>query len=242
MNVAEYKARRAASVASAGRDVCPRCRKARPTCYCHRLRPFASPVPFVILQHHEEARNAIATARMAHLSLTNSRLIVDGAFPAGHPEVEALLADPARRNVMLYPAPDAQPLDARLAEDAATGRETTYWVLDAKWSQVPKMLRLSPCVRAMPTVAFEPDRESLFRVRRQPHRACLSTIEAIYVVIERYLRVRGLESTAHEALLDVFRHLVEQQLGYVGPGQTSRHRAAMAWRAERRRERAASEG
>ena len=36
-------------------------------------------------------------------------------------------------------------------------------------AQVPKMLRLSPNVRAIPQVRFDPERASTFQIRRQPH-------------------------------------------------------------------------
>lgn len=233
MNVAEYKARRAAMVEPRHREICPQCRKAVPTCYCHALRPFVAPASFVILQHYEEARNAIATARMAHLSIRNSEIIVGRSF-AGHPRVDALIAAPERRNVMLYPSPDAMPIEALLEDGARDPRPLAFWVLDAKWAQVPKMLRLSPNVRAIPMVRFTPDRASFFQIRKQPHPSYLSTIESIFLVIERLQRAQASSSTAHHALIDVFRYLVEQQLAFVDVDRDVRHRAAKALRRSRK--------
>ncbi len=232
MNVAEYKARRAALVGPLHRETCPQCRKALPTCYCHALRPFVAPASFVILQHYDEARNAIATARMAHLSIQNSELIVGRSF-AGNARVDALIAAPARRNVILYPSRDAMPIEGLLEAGACDPRPLTFWVLDAKWAQVPKMLRLSPNVRAIPMVRFTPDRASFFQIRKQPHPAYLSTIESIFLVIDRLRRAEASPSTAHHALIDVFRYLVEQQLGFVNVDRDMRHRAAKELRRSR---------
>jgi len=207
------------------------------TCYCHLLRPFESPVAFVILQHSDEARNAIATARMAHLSMTNSRLFMDRSF-AGNADVNALIADPSVRNYMLYPSLDATPverlIDAAPGSDMPDPRPLVFWILDAKWSQVPKMLRLSPNVRTLPKVAFDPDRPSRFRIRKQPRPSYLSTIECIHTVIERFQEARGIESRAHDSLLDVFQYFVEQQLGFVDVEKDMRHRAAKMRRAARK--------
>jgi DTW domain-containing protein YfiP len=235
MNLAEYKARRAALVQPRYRELCPQCRKARPTCYCERLRPFAAPVPFVILQHYDEWRNAIATARMAHLSMTNSRLFVGLHFD-GHREVDHLLDDPTHRNIMLYPSRDAVPLESLLTPPAAgaDGPPLRLWILDAKWSQVPKMLRLSPRVRDLPRASFVPDQGSAFRIRRQPRPDCVSTIEAIFHVIDRVFARTGGTSTAHHTLIDVFQHFVRQQLAFVDPAVDTRHQIAKALRAARR--------
>jgi len=241
MNLVEFLARRASVVAPIYRQSCPRCRKALSTCYCSVLRPFRSPVEFVILQHAEEARNPIATARMAHLSITNSHLFVGDGF-AGCKSVDKLIADPMRRNYVLFPSATAQPLEAVIADTDAAGvgneakRRPVFWVLDAKWAQVPKMLRLSPNIRKLPMVKFSPNRRSTFQIRRQPHPDCLSTIESIYLVIERYLSFRGLNSsTEHQALLDVFHYFVRQQLDFVDVEGDVRHKVAKARRAERRR-------
>ncbi len=233
MDLKEFLARRLATEPRPPRPLCGQCRKAVPTCYCHVLRPFEAPLPFVILQHSDEARNPIATARMAHLSMTNSELIVDRSFQH-HERVQVLLADPTRRNVLLYPSPEATPLETLWDQEAKDPRQLTFWVLDAKWSQVAKMLRLSPDVKALPAAAFRPDGASQFRIRKQPRPAYVSTIEAIYLVIDRYLRHRNDATEKHQALLDVFQHLVRQQLTFVSPGD-QRHARAKRQRAERRR-------
>lgn len=231
MDIKDYLARRAAATQLPTlRPTCPQCRKALVTCYCHKLRPFQAPAPFIILQHEYEARNPIATARMAHLSLTNSQLFVGRHFD-GHRQIDSLIADPTYDNYMLFLHRDARDLDEVIASE----RPARFWVLDAKWAQVPKMLRLSPNVRSLPMVKFSPGQPSCFQIRRQPHPNCLSTIESIHFVIERYLQVRGLASSDHHALWDVFHHLIQQQLSFVDSEHDTRHEAAKSLRRERRR-------
>lgn len=225
MNIAEYKARRTGLLGPSQRPTCRQCRKALSTCYCHLLRPFNSPVPFVILQHLAEARNSIATARMTSASIRNCELITGNRFEHDA-RVNELLADSGRRHVLLFPRPGAAPLEHFLVREA----EPVFWLIDAKWAQVPKMLRFSPNVRALEAVAFEPPSESIFSsIRTQPHAGCLSTLEAVFHVIDRVKRHRGEAGTEHHALLDVFRHMVRQQLEFVRL-DVRRHGAARALR------------
>ncbi len=221
-------------VAFAQREVCPRCRKAAVACYCKALRPFTAPFGVGILQHPYEARNAIATARMTHLSIKNSQIFVDIDF-SKNVRVNELLADRSLRHVMLYPSRDAVDLsecfgEADVETGAEMGRETGgsrqlfVWVLDAKWQHVNQMLRSSPNLQAIPMVKFNPDRESQFIIRKQPAAMCLSTIESIHLVIDRFFAQKGLPNQEHHALLDAFQYLVQQQLEFARVIGFRRHR------------------
>lgn len=206
------------------RQRCARCWKSLVTCFCSQLKPFAAPFSFVIVQHLDEARNPIATARMAHLSIINSRLILDNDF-SQNPEVDKLLSDSNRFHLMLYPSPDAVELDDvingkfnsgdnQVFEDDKEIKPIVFWVLDTTWSYTNKMLRLSPSLKSIPMVKFDPDISSKFLIRRQPNEKCLSTIESIYLVIERWRKLYQETYTDHGALLQVFQYMVNQQLDF----------------------------
>lgn len=205
------------------RTTCPRCRKALVTCYCAALRPFAAPFPIGILQHPYEAQNAIATARMAHLSVTNSKLFVGKDFSEDR-RVNELLDDPKFYHVMLYPSPEAVELEECFSDINTQDKRSLFvWVLDAKWQHVNQMLRLSPNLRRIPMVRFTPDKESQFIIRKQPKKLCLSTIESLHLVIDRYFKQTKAPNREHHALLDVFQHLVQQQLEFARVVGAFRH-------------------
>jgi len=224
MNIQEYLSRRNAITEQSHRVTCRNCWKAIATCFCAEIRPFESPIPFVIVQHLHEARNPIATGRMAHLSITNSKLIIDNKF-SNNRTVEALIADRGTRNLMLYPSPNAAPIEQILAETTAApnSQPPTFWILDTIWSHVNKMLRLSPALRSIPMVQFKPDSASRFQIRQQPDPECLSTIESIYLVIDRFLKHQQSQSTDHHALIDVFQYMVQQQIRFVSEKNNRRH-------------------
>lgn len=234
MNIADYKAKRSVDTLPPHRITCPKCWKCVVTCFCAKLQPFVSPTAFVIAQHLDEARNPIATARMAHMSVTNSTLIIDKDF--GHNQVvERLLADTSKRNLMLYPSADALPIEQVFAESLQPeAKPPVFWILDTTWSYVPKMLRLSSTLRSVPMVKFTPEGSSRFQIRKQPHPNCMSTIESMYVVIERWIKYHGLQMTEHHALIDVFQYMVEQQLAFGREKNDKRHLLTKAQRRSRR--------
>lgn len=222
MNIDAYKSRRSTPTPP-HRETCSKCWKAAPTCFCAQLKPFTSPIPFVIVQHLDEARNPIATARMAHLSVTNSTLIMDKDF-AGNRRVEQLLADTTKRNLMLYPSADALPIEQIFEESKESdAKPPVFWLLDTTWSYVPKMLRTSPPLKSIPMVKFTPQGRSRFQIRKQPHPNCMSTVESMFVVIEKYLHYAHKQMSEHHALIDVFQYMVDQQIRYGVEQNKRRH-------------------
>ena len=153
------------------RERCLRCRRPLRACYCRHLRPVVSPVRTCFLQHPREARTAIGTARMAHLSLPNSELHQGVSFE-DHPRVRELAR--AEGTALLFPGEGAiDPAALRGAPPA------TVIVVDGTWSQARKVVRQNPFLQALPRLAFTPERPSNYRIRAEPSERCVSTIEAV---------------------------------------------------------------
>ena len=84
------------------RRLCRHCLQPDFSCYCGWLQPFDCGIDFVILIHPLEFKKRIATGRMAHMSLRDSRLIM-GLDYSRDPVVNELLADGGRQCLVLYP-------------------------------------------------------------------------------------------------------------------------------------------
>ncbi len=193
------------------RPSCVRCRKALTTCYCAEIEPVDSESLFVLLQHPKETRNRIGTARLAHLALPNSRLLVGIDFSADE-RVNAILADPFFYPVILYPGPDSRCVDPETptATWVPAGKRLVVFVIDGTWAGARPILRRSLNLAALPRISFRSDGLSEYgRVRKQPRDYCLSTVEAI----ERLLRAiePGVDGGR---LLRPFRYMVRQQLEF----------------------------
>ena len=215
MNRAQYEANKQARNQSAWtpRAFCHHCRKPKITCYCEFLKPFNSKPEFVILIHRMEAFRKIATGRMSHQCIHNSLLFVGTDF-THHPQVNAILQDPALYPVLLYPAINAVnltqlPLKERLGCFPKDKRLVVF-VLDATWAQAKRMRRLSQNLLSLPTICFTPPSPSAFIVRKQPEANCYSTIESIHHIIGLLDSGTG----EQEILLEIFSKMVNQQIAF----------------------------
>jgi DTW domain-containing protein YfiP len=163
-----------------------------------------SPTRVVFVQHPRESRVPISTCRMAHLSLPNSEMHV-----ALGGEDLALADDAA----VLFPSDDAVDV-AKLDKPPST-----LVVVDGTWSNARKVVERSPRLRALPRISLNPDRPGNYRIRKEPKPNCLSTIEAVALVLGH---LEG-EPLKFQPILSVFDRMVETQLGHIGEGP-SRHR------------------
>jgi DTW domain-containing protein YfiP len=198
------------------RAVCARCRRPEIVCYCRHLSSLDTRTRVVLLQHPRERDVPIGTAHMASLCLPNSELHV-GVRWGGSSALARALSDPARPAVLLYPGPGA--ID--VVRDPPRG-PVTLVVVDGTWWQAKKVVRENPELAALPRYAFTPPSPSEYRIRREPHEAYVSTIEALVHVLGA---LEG-DPAKFEALLAPFRAMVEGQLEYAKTVRGARVRHA----------------
>lgn len=202
------------------RELCTVCIQPQFSCYCEHIQTFNCQIDFVILIHPIEVHRRIATGRMSHLTLQNSHLIM-GQDYSENVQVNRLLEDPTRHCVMLYPGRASHNLSPMTEPERAqlfpAGKKLTIFVIDGTWATARRTVRQSKNLHAMPRICFSPAKPSTFRVRKQPHAACYSTIEAIHHTIELVGLSQGFdpETREHDKLLYVFDKMVERQLEFI---------------------------
>ncbi|MFS4460953.1 tRNA-uridine aminocarboxypropyltransferase [Bdellovibrio sp. HCB2-146] len=202
------------------RELCLSCIQPRFSCYCHHIEKFDPNIDFVILIHPIEVRRRIATGRMSHLCLENSFLI-RGQDYTHDASVNEILSDPNRQCMILYPGKTSQNLTP-MTQGERRGlfdqtKKLTLFVIDGTWASAIKMMRQSQNLLNLPRICFSPEKPSNFRVRKQPHEGCYSTIEAIHHTIELLGESQGFDvsSRQHDRLLHVFDSMVELQLSFI---------------------------
>jgi len=157
----------------------------------------------LLLQHPSEVNHALNTARLAALGLTNAELIVGEVFA----DLPTLLKRPGYQARLLFPADDAQSMQAYDASD----EPLLLVVPDGTWRKARKMLHLNPLLAALPRVTLAQGAVSRYRVRKAPGPGALSTIEAIVQALQT------LEAPASfEPLLKPFEALIEGQIAAMG--------------------------
>lgn len=201
------------------RELCARCIQPIFSCFCQHIQEIDAQIQFVILIHPIEVRRRIATGRMAHLCLKNSFLI-SGQDYTNDKIVNEILADSNSHSVLLYPGQNSvnlSPLNEDQRKDLfPVGKKLTVFVVDGTWATARRTVRQSINLQTLPRVCFSPAKPSTFRVRKQPHEACYSTIEAIHHTIELLGPGQGFQTEArhHDRLINVFDKMVEFQLEF----------------------------
>jgi len=186
----------------APRQICPRCRRPTRVCFCDRLTQIESQTRVVFIQHPLEAKVAISTCRMAHLSLPNSELHV--ALDADEiPGLAQTLLQPG--TALLFPAEDATDVEALQI------RPKTLVVVDGTWDNAKKLFQRSPLLKSLPRIGFVPPAPGNYRIRKEPAEHCLSTIEAVAQVLEKLERAPG----RFTPMLAAFDRMVDLQLGFI---------------------------
>ena len=185
------------------RPQCPRCLRPQSHCLCPLIPSLDSRTRVLLLQHPSEVNHALNTARLAALGLANAELIVGEIFE----DLPALLNRPGYQARLLFPADDAQPLQAYRESD----QPLMLVVPDGTWRKARKLLHLNPLLAALPRVTLAEGAVSRYRLRKAPGPGALSTVEAIVQALQ------VLEApTSFEPLLKPFEALIDGQIAAMG--------------------------
>ena len=191
--------------------MCVACLRAQTACICRFVTPLASRVELLVLQHPLEVRNAKNSARLLHLSLPSSRLLVGESFAPE--ELDAALHAGERTPLLLYPQlageaalglPAPPLLDPSLL---GTPDKLRLVLLDATWRKSRKMLYLNSLLQDLPRLALQDLPPSNYRIRKAHAPDQLSSLEAAVHALSRLENRPG----HYSSLLDGFDRFVEQQ-------------------------------
>lgn len=196
------------------RATCAVCARPLRACLCAWVVPVAHTTEVLILQHPLEVHHAKNTARLLHLSLARSRLVVGEVFdPAtlGCPRPTWLLyppdPEPSRGlqppQIPFAPPPGSPPPPEGLR----------LVVPDATWRKSRKMLHLNPWLRALPRLSLEGSGASAYTIRKAHLPGQLSTLEATCAALAL---LEG-DAARFQPLLKAFEGFVAQRKGFV-PG------------------------
>ncbi|MCF4978453.1 DTW domain-containing protein [Pseudomonas gessardii] len=185
------------------RPQCPRCLRPTTHCLCALIPSLDSRTRVLLLQHPSEVNHALNTARLAALGLMNAQLVVGEVFE----DLPTLLNPPGYQARLLFPAEEAQPLQAYSPSD----EPLLLVVPDGTWRKARKLLYLNPLLAALPRVTLAAGAVSRYRLRKAPGPGALSTVEAIVQALQ------VLEAPqSFEPLLRPFEALIEGQIAAMG--------------------------
>ena len=208
---------------------CQRCGKPPSLCVCADIAPIENRIEVVILQHPQEQDAALGTARLTALHLKRARLRIGLSWPSLAPLLGRQV-DPRRWAVLylgsaraaeLAPGREIVLLDrkgaARSDQDAALAEIEGIVILDGSWSQAKALWWRNPWMLKCRRVVLGPRRPSRYgKLRREPRREGLSTIEATALLLSRLEDKPEIE----RSLVQTFERLLERyRAGRRGPAQ-----------------------
>jgi len=203
-------------------EECPRCGKPHSLCVCSAVKPLANRIELLILQHPQEQDRALGTARLTVLHLQRATLKIGLSWPTlakalGRPVdpkrwavvyLGSLSAAglPRDRDVVAVDAKGAACEDQQHMLDAIEG----VVLLDGSWSQAKTLWWRNPWVLKCRRLVLNPQHPSRYgKLRREPRRESLSTLEAAALVLSRLGRQPEIET----ALVKSFSSLLERYRG-----------------------------
>jgi DTW domain-containing protein len=179
-------------------EACPRCGKPAALCVCAGIEPVDNRIAVLILQHPQEQDVALGTARLAALHLKRATLRIGLSWPSLG-KVLGRTVDPKRWAVLYLGS--AKPAElaggrevvlldrkgAALADQAAALAEIEGVILlDGSWSQVKALWWRNPWMLKCRRIVLAPLRPSRYgKLRREPRREGLSTLEAAALLLSR---------------------------------------------------------
>jgi hypothetical protein len=185
----------------------------------------------LILQHPREKREALATAALTAAMLRRAALVV-GLSWANLAQALGRPADPRRWGVLYLGSArprgfgldgDVVAVDRRgepLADQRAMLRGLDGAVLlDGSWSEVKALWWRNPWLLKMRRLVLAPQHPSHYnRLRREPRREAVSTIEAAGLLLARIENRPQIETTLIEALDRMIAEAVSGPAGVVTGG------------------------
>ncbi|RME71116.1 MAG: DTW domain-containing protein [Planctomycetota bacterium] len=208
---------------------CARCEKPAVACVCDRVTPLPTSRRVLILRHPQEPGEDVGSGATAAVALERAVLRTGLSWPNLRRALGERCVEP-RRWIVLYlgsatayadllaalpsvrtPADRLVLLDRRGMPrepgEAQRIREESAGlvVLDGSWRQAKALWWRNPWLLKLQRAVLRPPHRSLYgRVRREPRRECLATIESIAYALEAL----GEPATVRASLIALFREQV----------------------------------
>lgn len=198
---------------------CPRCGKPETLCVCQDIQPIDNKIALLILRHPQEQDKALGTAQLTALHFKNAVFKTGLSWPSltkalgrtADPKRWATLylgsADPA----LIAPGQSVLALDPKgnllPMQDMALSDIEGIIVLDGTWSQAKTLWWRNAWLLKSKRVVLAPSRPSLYgKLRREPRREGLSTLESVGMLLSRLENKPAIEA----ALTDTFSKLLDR--------------------------------
>lgn len=214
----------AVSVSAEPLTACESCGKPKPLCICDSVTPLQNRLPLLILQHPQEQDRALGTARLTALHFKDAVLKIGLSWPSLAKALGRPVADPGRWAILYLGSAKASDFETdrqlialdRKGQMKERQRDILASIegvvlLDGTWNQAKALWWRNPWMLKCQRIILGPAQPSRYgRLRREPRRDGLSTIEAAALVIGQLERRPDIEMALNESferMLTRYRHV-----------------------------------
>lgn len=196
------------------RSQCPNCNKALKACICAHIKTIDTEIELIILQHPNEAKNPIGTARILDLSLPNCQIIIGEDF-SHNDTLNSILANDNRDCYLLYPSEESIAVttlggNRPLSEERR--KKITCVLLDSTWRKAYRMYQVSKNLHGLPAISLQAELPSQYKIRQSSKTGGLSTVEAGYLL----LSALDEQPEKYQSLLSAFNYMIDYQIAQMG--------------------------
>src|SRR6202050_3648068 len=178
---------------------CPHCHKPQALCICDSIVPIENRISLLILQHPQEQDRALGTARLTALHFQDAVLKIGLSWPSLSRALGRPVHDPSRWAILYLGSAKVAELETdrdivainRKGEIEDNQRAILKDIegivlIDGTWSQAKALWWRNAWMLKCRRVILGPGRPSRYgKLRREPRRDGLSTIEAAAMLVSR---------------------------------------------------------
>ncbi len=204
---------------------CPHCQKPLPLCICDSITPIENRIALLILQHPQEQDRALGTARLTALHFKNAVLKIGLSWPSLSRALGRPVADPSSWAVLYLGSAKVADLDTdsdivainRKGEVEGNQRGILKDIegivlLDGTWSQAKALWWRNAWMLKCQRIILGPAHPSRYgKLRREPRRDGLSTIEAAAMLLSSLERRPDIAETLHSSFERMLKRYREAQ-------------------------------
>src|ERR1700712_3121113 len=201
---------------------CPRCLKPVPLCICDSITPIENKLGILILQHPQEQDRALGSARVPAQHFKNAVVKVGLSWPSLAKALGRPVQDQSRWAVLYLGSAKVSDYETDrdlLAIDRKGEAEENQRailkdiqgivVLDGTWSQAKALWWRNAWMLKCRRIILDPAQPSRYgKLRREPRRDGLSTLEAVAMLVAGLERKPDIEATltaSFERMLATYR-------------------------------------
>ncbi|WP_017446090.1 tRNA-uridine aminocarboxypropyltransferase [Gayadomonas joobiniege] len=170
-------ATRAFNARGTAQSRCQRCLLADFACICKYRLTTSSHLDVILIMHRDEILKPTNSGRLINDILPKHSQVFEWSRTEPDNELLALLNDPSRMCILLFPADDSRPC-LQTVEKVASDQKITLVVLDGTWRQARRMFRQSRWLSHLPCLDLSIDQNTAYKLRTPADPSQLSTAQA----------------------------------------------------------------